>query len=907
MEYGLQFRNVDLHVHTPESDCFIETDVTPKDIVNRAIEVGMDAIAITDHNSAEWVDEVKEAASDTALTIFPGVEITVQPGIHVVALFPTDYTSDHIHDLLAELGIGVNSRGSPEAMVTRYGIQEVINRIREHHALPVLAHIDDVKGAWYELKGQSLIHLWQKAPFAAVEIVSASLPDAVGRPPYTREPAYYWASDNPHPDQPTKHSHKGIGARYSCFKLDNPITWEGLRQCFDDPDVRIHRGEQIQVAHPVLEQVQIAGGFWDGLDVKLKPDLNCVIGGRGTGKSALLEILRYAFDIPAKTQENVRQAQSLLANVFPPGARVTVNFKVGGARYRVERVSGREPHVFRVDQDEPLPIAPADLLPVQVYGQKEIYQISLDPEFQLGLLDDYVADTLKPLIEEETQLLRRLRTNADRIMHLEEVIEASQGQLARLGAIQEEIHRMEELDFVERVKEKDHYEREKRLLDDAESQVEEVLKALADFMPSHKLDPEILSDEVIEELPNRETLQTQRELLAGINAHLRREIVTLQEEVKQKWDTGEAKRNAWQVAYTKQEKVYQNVVHEFAREGEVGPDRYIQLQQRRAELEALARKAEGYQDEIIKLRESREQWLTDLRNVRYQQYQIRCQKADDLTESLNKVRIKLWPEGNREVYKTYLNELFKGLYVRKAESDRLAEVKAAEPERKAKRPVEKDGETRYLIPEIPRYLDPIDLATAIRAEQQRADEDESQLATRFGVESDAMRRNIAGVNQQQLLELEVFTVPDLPVIELQVESGSLGYRQLDKLSVGQKCTVLLSIVLLEGSPPLLIDQPEDDLDNQFIFDQIVETLRQEREKRQFLIATHNANIPVSGDADLILVFEAGVEHAWIAKGGIGSLDVESVKKFVADILEGGSEAFRIRKEKYGRMIEESGG
>lgn len=907
MGYGLQFRNVDLHIHTPKSECFIETDVTPEDIVNQALEVGMDAIAITDHNSAEWVDKVKEAASDTALTVFPGVEITVQPGIHVVALFPTDCTEDHVNDLLAGLGIGVDDRDSQKAMVTRYGIQEVIDCIRDHNALPVLAHIDDVKGAWYELKGQARLQLWQEAPFAAVEIVGASLPDAVGRPPYTREPAYYWASDNPHPDQPTKHSHRGIGVRYSCFKLDDPITWEGLRQCFDDPDMRIHRGEPIQVVHPVLERVQIAGGFWDGLDVKLKPDLNCVIGGRGTGKSALLEILRYAFDIPAKTQENVRQAQSLLENVFPPGARATVHFKVGSARYRVERVSGRAPQVFRADQDESLPVAPADLLPVQVYGQKEIYQISLDPEFQLRLIDDYVADPLKPLIEEENRLLRRLRNNADRIMHLEEVIEASQEQLARLGAIQEEIRRMEELDFVERVKEKDHYEREKRLLDDAGAQVEEVLKALDDFMPNRRLDPDVLSGEAIEKLPNREILQTQRKLLEEINAHLKHKIVSLQGEVAQEWSAGEAERNAWRADYIEQEKAYQDVVHEFAKEGEVGPDRYIQLQQRQAELEDLARKVEGHKDEIIKLRESREQWLTALRNVRHQQYQIRCQKADDLTESLNKVRITLWPEGHRDAYKAYLNELFKGLYVRKAESDRLAEVKAAETEREAQRPVEKDGETHYLIPEIPRYLDPIDLATAIRAEQQRADEDESQLATRFGVESDAMRRNIAGVNQQQLLELEVFTVPDLPVIELQVESGLLGYRRLDRLSVGQKCTVLLSIVLLEGSAPLLIDQPEDDLDNQFIFDQIVETLRQERGKRQFLIATHNANIPVSGDADLILVFEAGGEHAWIAEGGIGSLDVESVKRFVADILEGGSEAFRIRKEKYGRMIEESGG
>lgn len=911
MGHGLRFRNVDLHVHTPASQCFVEPDVSPQDIVAQALTAGMDAIAITDHNSADWIDRIKEAASDTALTVFPGVEITVQPGVHVIALFPTERTGDHINDLLAELGIGVDERGRSEAMVTRYGIQEVISIIQRHNALPVLAHIDDVKGAWRELEGQTLIQLWQKAPFAAVEIVGNSLPDAVGRPPYTREPAYYWASDDPHPDYPTKHSHKGIGARYSCFKLDDPITWEGLRQCFDDPDVRIHRGQPINIAHPVLERAQIVGGFWDGMDVKLKPDLNCVIGGRGTGKSAFLEIIRYTFDTPAKTGENKQQAQSLLKSVFPSGARATVHFKVGGVRYRVERISGRVPQVFRLNEDEPLPIAPADLLPVQVYGQKEIYQISLDPEFQLRLLDNYVAEALKPLKEEENRLLRDLRTNADEIMRLEEVIAVSQEWLARLGAIREEIRRMKEADFVARVEKMKQYGREKQLLDGAQAQVNELLGALQGFVSQHRLDDTALDDAELAELPNREMLQAQRQILKTINECLEQQFISLREDIAQKWEQGKAQRDAWQRAYADQEKAYQKVLREFAQVGEVGPDRYMQLQQRKAELETRAREVEEYKARIVALMTGREQLLKDLRDARKRQYRARCEKAKELTEALNdSVRVTLWPEGHRQAYKDYLRELFRGLNVRDPRRSELAEIKAAKPEREAQKPVEIKGQTYYLVPEIPRYLDPIDLAAAIRIEQQRADEDTSKLETRFNVDSDTMRRNIAGLNQHQLFELELFTVPDLPIIELRVAQGLLGYRQLEKLSVGQKCTALLSIVLLESSAPLLIDQPEDDLDNQFIFDQIVTTLRHEKEQRQFLIATHNANIPVSGDAELILVFEAGVnkndqkQHGWIAEGGIGSIDVKSVKKFVTDILEGGSKAFRIRKKKYGKMIEE---
>ena len=191
------------------------------------------------------------------------------------------------------------------------------------------------------------------------------------------------------------------------------------------------------------------------------------------------------------------------------------------------------------------------------------------------------------------------------------------------------------------------------------------------------------------------------------------------------------------------------------------------------------------------------------------------------------------------------------------------------------------------------------MADAIRKEAQGVPEEESVLIQTYGIESAAMRRNLSGLSTEKLFELELVSIPDLPIIELKVGNGALGYKQLDSLSIGQKCTALLSLVLLESPAPLLIDQPEDDLDNHFIFDQIVTTLRSAKEKRQFLIATHNANIPVSGDAELIVVLNADERRGWIEEDGIGSIDTKSIKQYVEHILEGGENAFKIRKEKYG--------
>jgi ABC-type lipoprotein export system ATPase subunit len=107
----------------------------------------------------------------------------------------------------------------------------------------------------------------------------------------------------------------------------------------------------------------------------------------------------------------------------------------------------------------------------------------------------------------------------------------------------------------------------------------------------------------------------------------------------------------------------------------------------------------------------------------------------------------------------------------------------------------------------------------------------------------------------------------------------------------------LTLLLVESDIPLIVDQPEDSLDNKFIYEEVVKLLRQEKEKRQFIIATHNANIPVLGDAELILALEAEEERGWVEqRDAIDNLDVqEAVKK----VLEGGKEAFERRREKYG--------
>jgi hypothetical protein len=156
------------------------------------------------------------------------------------------------------------------------------------------------------------------------------------------------------------------------------------------------------------------------------------------------------------------------------------------------------------------------------------------------------------------------------------------------------------------------------------------------------------------------------------------------------------------------------------------------------------------------------------------------------------------------------------------------------------------------------------------------------------------------------MELEELELAPTTQVELNVaaEGQPAHWRRLEDLSTGQKATAVLLLLLLESDAPLVVDQPEDDLDNRFITDSVVPKMRQEKRRRQFVFATHNANIPVLGDAELIVGLtafgEAGQEgKARIPAEHMGSIDARAVRELVEEVLEGGRAAFEMRRLKYG--------
>jgi hypothetical protein len=176
----------------------------------------------------------------------------------------------------------------------------------------------------------------------------------------------------------------------------------------------------------------------------------------------------------------------------------------------------------------------------------------------------------------------------------------------------------------------------------------------------------------------------------------------------------------------------------------------------------------------------------------------------------------------------------------------------------------------------------------------------SELESRYGLKG-AQVVAIEAAGEEFLREFEELTIGQAVDVSLDVsvDNGRRNYRRLDELSKGQRATALLLLLLGASESPLVIDQPEDDLDNRFIYDQVVDKLRDLKGARQIIVSTHNANVPVLGDAELIMTLEGDGSNGWCMDGCTGSLDNERVRQIAEHILEGGRAAFDERKHLYG--------
>lgn len=870
---GLHWRKIDLHVHTPASHDFDHKDITPAAFVNAALKKELDAIAVTDHNSGEWIDKVVEAAKGK-LVVFPGVEITAtggkEGGIHIVALFDISATTKTIENLLGALDIREDKYGKPDAF-TKCSPNEVIEIVSDRGGLPILAHADSTRGLLHDSKGEARTEAINNLKLAAVEVHDfakySNLLNGTD-PNYRRRLAVYRASDNRASASSSNHSTDGLGDRYAYFKMDE-ITLEALRQCFCDPEVRIRSDVFIEDAaertFPQLVSLTVSQGFLGGQTIEFHEGLNSIIGGKGVGKSLIVEFIRFVLDQPSSIQSIHDDLLGKLEDQLGEGGCISVVIQLSsGQRVIIERIyDGADNPIEARYEDAQGPVRGriSELFPLLAYSQTEAIEIAKDESAQLNLIDSFIehAAITRQIANIRTQLVGLDKRLAESIGAAFELT----SQQTELATVEEKIKQLDKtlasprFGEIQELEPKTNYLSE---LADTVRTVQELLEDLTDSAAGLQLPA------VPDELQGDSSLEKSCSDVGKLVAEVHKVTSGLQKRADATAGTVNSTSAKWKKVVDKKMAAYEKWLEQVG-----GDKRQLQTQRQKLQREAdqLRREVKRVGDKAgaaNAIRAQRDAQLDLLESLANQLFALRKQKYNSISvQSGGRIKLEIVQGGNRQKYFNSLSELKRGSRLR--ESD---------------------------IQQIVENLMPRELVELVISR------DAKPIAIKSGLDVTAVKRLVEALNSvedfSEVLALQHQAFPeDNPNIQFRKDDGN--YYDLVNLSMGQKCTALLIIALTEGKMPVIIDQPEDALDIPSIYQDVALQLRGHKDNRQFILTTHNPTVAVAADSDKFHVLKGNATSGQVMSQG--AIEREDVRGEVIQHLEGGPESFTLKARKYG--------
>jgi DNA repair exonuclease SbcCD ATPase subunit len=697
--------------------------------------------------------------------------------------------------------------------------------------------------------------------------------------------------------------------------------------------------------------------------ISWSPNLNCLIGSRGTGKSTLLDYLRLALDrlrdgdLPDDLREEIN---ARIHDTLPQDAQVEVALKKPEGEYRVVYSSGQR-QVFVTGADAPNPNLDARaLFPFRILSQREIdHSVDRrDRKALLRILDDFIHPELDALAA-ETERLR------GRIGEIEAALNTRHEAQKRRAALETENQGIERRlgnleGLCEPLQRWQGVEAEQRFFEGLFEEAEQVLQTWRERLEDLELQATILTAD-LKRSPNATLVAEAAELADQAADRLRAAIETALGDFERTMIGDDAPlhqlyRQRWLPLFGHEQQAFEQAQQEAQADG-VEPAEIEQLRRRSGELKTELAVLQQQAEEIEELEGQRQEVLAELRRVWQEQTKARQRKAEELMQVL---RPRPGAKPLVEIQVAHQGDL-----------DEAVEILAARiPDRR--RINEQDIETLVKhLTEQPGTAQPSAVMDRFVAEARAAT---ASLVLQRVFQDRRRDAFLEAYTESVLRALEVERIPDRITYLVYRQDGTLA-GPIERVSAGQQGTAILYLLLAGGKEPLVVDTPEEGLDNEGVYLELVPLFRREKEHRQILVVTHNANIPVNADAELIVALDAigvvpektlaeivqrhaqplngdqlrhlaelvlrkdwedavrgylgerqhwsdlVVEQVILAIGSqrqaegrikhlqtasqskgepaVGALDVPSVKRAVQDIMEGSEEAFRRRREKYG--------
>jgi len=900
---GSRWWKFDFHTHTPESDDYGKgqnqselKNRTPKEWLLDYMKAGIDCVAVTDHNSGTWIDRLKEALSELEkenhaafrpVYLFPGVEISVNGGIHLLAILGFEKGTSDIDRLLGAVGF-TGTKGSSDAVTTRSFVQ-VVDAIVSANGIAIPAHVEEDNGL-FKQTGTTWLQASDRCDVFAMELVDGSFE----KPQPYLDQKLCWTevlgSDAHHPSG--KPGQKFPGSRFTWVKMGSPSI-EGLQLALLDGPLSVLRSEGTPSdpnnhAAMALESIEIVSARYMGrpqpFAVRLNPWLNAIIGGRGTGKSTLIEFLRHVLRRVDELPDDLKPEFEKYGRIYlsredggllRSDSAISVIYRKNGMRFRIQWNPDGSLDPIQEESDEIWTRAEGDIrqrFPVRIYSQKQIFQLAKTPLALLKIVDD------APEVE---HLLWKQQWNAGegRFLSLRakaREIEAGLSEERRLRGELDDVKR--KLDIFEQSGHADVFKtfqrrrRQQQAVDDWEKSWDgagdRLRQVAADIVPD-LLEETTFDMNSAEDAELREYSSKARDSLDAIRKTIA-ELALQADKAFTDWRTAKDK-SSWKSAANAAVHAYQDLQ---AKEGAPDPAAYGEFVQRRQTIEQRLKNLEDRKKQVTELNAQAEASLQQLIEHRRKITESRKTFLDDVLRDNQYVRIQVVPYGARETVEVE----FRGLLQREGGG------------------FEKDigapGGEGLLGDLYGRDSGNGGIEQALAQIKCRVRKIASNQIDSSTVADQRFAKHVAKLQPESLDRLDLWFPEDSLDVQYSNPGDRQSFRPIQEGSPGQKTAALLAFLLSYGEEPLILDQPEDDLDNHLIYDLIVTQLREVKRRRQIIVVTHNANMVVNGDAELVIALEA--RGGQTQSESDGSLQEKTVRDTICNVMEGGRKAFEQR-------------
>lgn len=932
---GAHFYRCDFQIHTPRDRAWKgraytsneERRVYAQKLVEACRARNLDAIAITDHHDLCFFPYIKDAAAnetdpsgrelapDERLVVFPAVELTLNIPCQAILILDSNFPETLLFQVLTVLTIAPAPDTEPKAAeVERLNsiktLEELKHKLDEHDFLRdryiILPNV--TTGGNTTLLRDGLAQKYKTMPCVGGYLDGSISKCGVGEAKIlkgedkkygNKRIALFQTSDSRSVD------HANLGEYSSWVKWATP-TAEALRQACLAQDSRISQ-ETPQLPSVIIRSLHVSNSeFLGPIDLYLNPQYTALIGSRGTGKSTVLEYLRWglcdehdAGDEADTESVGIRQQRLVNNTLKKYEASIEVRFEVNGVPHLVRRRSATEDILLRIGDAELQPCTREDiqtLLPIQAYSQKQLSRVG----HRVDELNRFVRSGIKTELDSIDAQVRSLasqsrQTYSDvrRKQSVEQALREDRLSLESLSkqakSIRDSLTGLSPEQQQLLSKQPMYLEADLLVgkwdadLRDLRTSTENLSQRLAGLPTRPKISLDDHPEKaVLSELQSilRERIMALSGLAEKMN-DLLAEVIDVGGELRGDYDTARAEWTKIKRAFDESYQVAKNA----ASSHETQLKSLTELEQK---IKTISERIGTAESEIATLgdpeslfRSLREGWQ-QLHRQRCDLYADQCAKLTTLSDGI--IRATALRGANMSAVDGQMKSIVKGSGLRAAKIEEMLRT---------------IGESEDPISLWDGILNELEkLAQYKPSSEQPTRRPESPSLAHCGFGDGDLTKLAEKLAPETWLELALTSLEDETTFEYRTKEQQ--YIPFENASAGQQATALLITLLNQPGPPLVIDQPEEDLDNQIIFD-IVTRVWLAKTRRQLIFSSHNANLVVNGDAELVVWCDYRVagDYSGGRIAGEGAIDIPEICDAIKTVMEGGEKAFKLRLEKYG--------